>query len=96
VYDNRRIAKGQTTRTINEAEAAIVRDIWTRYAGGEGGRMIALALNRAGAPSPRSQQQRPEAWSASTIKAILDRPLGKYLLSGASLSPRRVTGISRR
>ncbi len=48
-YDNVRQAKGQTTRTINEREAAVVRDIYTRAAAGEGLRTIAAALNRAGA-----------------------------------------------
>jgi hypothetical protein len=35
-YDNVRVAKGQTSRVINEAEAAVVRDIYTRFANGEG------------------------------------------------------------
>jgi site-specific DNA recombinase len=74
-YDNRLIAKGQTTRVPNDAEAAIVRDIYTRCAAGEGARTIALALNRAHALSPRSQRGRPNGWSASTVRAVLERPL---------------------
>jgi len=74
-YDNVRVAKGQTTREPNEAEAAVVRDIYTRFATGEGLRTIALALNRQGALSPRAQQGRPNGWSASSVKAVLERPI---------------------
>jgi DNA invertase Pin-like site-specific DNA recombinase len=54
-YDNVRLAKGQTTRVVNAAEAAVVRDIYTRYAEGSGLRTIALGLNRTKALSPRAQ-----------------------------------------
>lgn len=64
-YDNHRIGKGQVERRINEAEAAIVRDIYERFAAGEGVRSIAGALNRQGIPSPRAQQVRPSGWSDS-------------------------------
>src|SRR5687767_4334932 len=73
-YDNVRIAKGQTTRVPNEAEAAVVRDIYTRFAAGEGLRTIALALNHAGALSPRAQQGRPNGWSSSSVREVLARP----------------------
>jgi site-specific DNA recombinase len=74
-YDNHEIAKGQTTRTVNAAEAAVVQDIYRRFANGDSIRTIAAALNRTGALSPRSQRNRPAGWSASTIRAVLDRPL---------------------
>src|SRR5262245_26736941 len=74
-YDNVRLAKGQTTRVINEAEAAVVRDIYERVAAGEGARAIAAALNKTHAPSPRSQQERPNGWSTSTVRAVLERSL---------------------
>ena len=74
-YNNVRIAKGHVAREINEAEAAIVREIYSRFANGEGARAIALALNRKRVPSPRAQQGRPSGWSASTIRAVLERPL---------------------
>ncbi|RPJ85782.1 MAG: hypothetical protein EHM13_00060 [Acidobacteria bacterium] len=57
-YDNHRLANGHVERRINEAEAAVVRDIYTRFAAGEGLRTIALALNRAGLPSIRAQRGR--------------------------------------
>lgn len=74
-YDNLRIAKGHAELRINDAEAAVVRDIYTRFASGDGARSIAGMLNRAGALSPRSQQGRPNGWSQSTIRAVLERPL---------------------
>jgi site-specific DNA recombinase len=74
-YDNVRVSKGRTDRVPNEAEAAVIRDIYRRFAAGEGIRTIAGALNKAGLPSPRAQQGRACGWSASTIGAVLDRPL---------------------
>ena len=74
-YDNVRIAKGAATRVPNEAEAAVVRDIYTRFADGDGLRTIAAALNRSGCASPRAQQGRPHGWSSSSVRAVLERPL---------------------
>ena len=70
-----RIGKGHVERRVNDREATIVRDIYQRFADGEGARSIAGRLNRTGVPSPRAQQGRPSGWSASTIKAVLARPL---------------------
>ncbi len=74
-YDNVRIAKGHTDRVPNAEETAIVRDIYARSAAGEGTRTIAAALNRMKAPSPRSQQGRPNGWSHSTVRAVLERTI---------------------
>jgi hypothetical protein len=74
-YDNHRLAVGQVERVINPTEAQIVRDMYTRYSEGHGVRSIAEHLNRSGVPSPRAQQGRPSGWSASTVKAVLERPL---------------------
>ena len=74
-YDNKRVTKGQTIRVVNEPEAAVVRDIFVRYAAGAGAYTIAEVLNRVGAPSPRAQQGRPNGWSVSTIREVLKRPL---------------------
>jgi len=74
-YDNVRVAKGQTTRVPNVAEAAVVVGIYTRFADGDGLRTIALALNRGGALSPRAQQGRPNGWSSSSVRSVLERPL---------------------
>lgn len=74
-YDNLRVGKGHAEWRVNDAERAVVVDIYERFAAGEGARSIAGALNRQGIPSPRAQQGRPSGWSASTIKAVLERPL---------------------
>jgi site-specific DNA recombinase len=79
-YDNIPITGADGTRThverrINEAEAAVVRTIFERATQGEGVRRIALALNAAGAPAPRSQRGRPRAWSPSSVFEVLHRDL---------------------
>ena len=76
-YNLNRISKGHCELRINEQEADIVRDIYTRFAAGQGARTIAAALNRAGTPKPRAQQGRRDGWSVSTIRAVLRRPLYK-------------------
>lgn len=73
-YDNQKIAKGQTTRVVNDAEAAVVRTIYERFADGDGLRTIALALNGDRALSPRAQQGRPNGWSSSSVREALRQP----------------------
>jgi site-specific DNA recombinase len=73
-YNNVR-ENGAVRREIFEPEAAIVREICTRYADGDGLKQIARALNEKGAPSPRAQRGRRSGWSPSTVRAILRRPL---------------------
>lgn len=74
-YDNVRLGPGQTIRTPNAEEAAVVRDIYLRFAQGDGARTIAAALNALRAPSPRAQLGRPSGWSASTVREVLRRSL---------------------
>ena len=74
-YDNRPRAEGGKIRVRNENEASVVRDIYTRFAAGQGAYTIAEALNHIAAPSPRAQQGRPSGWSVSTIREVLKRPL---------------------
>lgn len=71
-------ASGQRLRVerqIDEAEAAVVRDIYQRCARGEGIVTIAKALNAVGAPAPRAQQDRPRAWAPSSVREVLHREL---------------------
>ena len=74
-YDNVRAAGGPVTRAINEAEAAVVRDIFALYGRGHGLRLIAHQLNKAGARCPRAQQGRPNGWAPSSVREVLYRPL---------------------
>jgi site-specific DNA recombinase len=58
-------------RTINTAEAAIVRRIFRDFAAGRSPRRIAFDLNREGIPGPRGGQ-----WDASTINGNAARGTG--------------------
>jgi site-specific DNA recombinase len=74
-YDVDRIAKGHCELRINGPEAEVVRDIYRRFAAGDGARTIAGWLNRSKVLKPRAQQGRRDGWSVSTIRAVLSRPL---------------------
>ena len=79
-YDNLEIvgANGQRShveRRINDAEAAVIRQIFERSAAGAGLTRIAKELNAAGALNPRPQQGRPAGWAPSTVREVLLRPL---------------------
>ena len=58
-------------RTINAAEAEIVRQIFARYADGESPRRIAFDLNARHIPAPRGR-----AWCASTLNGNRSRGTG--------------------
>ena len=66
---------GHVEREINEAEAAVVRDIYRLYADGAGFKQIAHTLNAKQLPSPRPQRGRPAGWDPGTIRAVLKRPI---------------------
>ncbi|HXB54716.1 MAG TPA: recombinase family protein [Vicinamibacteria bacterium] len=74
-YDNERMPDGHVERLINKAEAAVVRDIYGRFAAGENPRAIAHTLNQAGILAPRARRGSPHGWSPGTVRAILMRPL---------------------
>ena len=74
-YDNVRVAKGQTTRVKNTAEKAVIVEIYTRFADGDGLRSIAFGAELRKALSPRAQQGRPCGWSASSVRRVVERPL---------------------
>lgn len=57
------------------AEAAVVVEIYTRAANGEGYRSIAEALNLRKVPAPRAQLGRPSGWSMMTVLDILKREI---------------------
>lgn len=73
-YDNVRL-NGHVERVINPTESKVVRDIYQRYADGEGFKQIAHALNAQKVPSPRPQRGRPAGWEPSTVRAVLKRDL---------------------
>ena len=63
------------TRVPHPAQTAIIREIFTRYADGEGLRTIAAVLNARGVPSPRAGRRGIGTWAPSVLHAMLRRPL---------------------
>lgn len=59
-------------RVVNQAEAAIVRQIYEMYAGGLGSGRIAKRLNTEGITAPRKSLR---GWAPTAIREILYRPL---------------------
>ena len=74
-YDNHRIEAGHVERRVNPEQAAVVRRIFELCVQGHGKVAIAKTLNEEGALAPRSQQGRPRAWAASSVRAVLYREL---------------------
>jgi len=74
-YDNVRLPAGPVVRRINDAEAAVVREIFTLYASGVGVRGIAKRLNVAGSLAPRPRGSGPSGWAPSSVWAVVKRPL---------------------
>jgi site-specific DNA recombinase len=67
--------RSHVERRINEAEAAVVREIFQRCAAGDGKTRIAKHLNAIGAVSPRAQRGRPQSWAPSSVHEALYREL---------------------
>jgi hypothetical protein len=67
--------RSHVERQISEAEATVVRQIFSLSADGRGQTAISKHLNSEGALSPRSQQGRPKGWSSSSVREVLHRPL---------------------
>ena len=79
-YDNVEILgadgrRSHVERRINEAEAAVIRRIFEMCKAGAGLTVITKTLNAEGVPTPRAQQGRPTGWVASSVRAVLNRPL---------------------
>lgn len=80
-YDNQTIAGPDGKRShveyrINEAEAAVVKQIFALYCAGHGFTSIAKTLNREGALCPRARPiTKPAGWAASSVREVLLRPL---------------------
>lgn len=66
-----RDASGGGRRTINAAQAAVVRQIFREYAAGSSPRTIARRLNEEDVPGPGGRQ-----WGDTTIRGQVDRGTG--------------------
>jgi len=73
-YENARL-NGHVERTVNSSQAAVIKEIYQRYADGEGFKQIAHSLNARKLPSPRPQRGRPAGWDPGTVRAVLKRSL---------------------
>jgi site-specific DNA recombinase len=74
-YANVRTEGGRVVREILPDEAAVVKRIFRLCAQGKGCVRIAATLNADHAPAPRAQQERPEGWVPSSVRAVLYRDL---------------------
>ena len=83
-------------RRINDAEAAVIRDIFEKAAAGWGTRRIAHDLNARGVPAPPPRRTgRPRAWAPSTIYAMLTRSLYRDEVVWNRTRKRNAWGIKR-
>jgi hypothetical protein len=74
--------RSHVDRTIDAAEAVVVRRIFDLYAGGHGLKRLAKLLNAEGAMSPRPFVRRSDKiappvghWTPSTLRTVLARPV---------------------
>jgi DNA invertase Pin-like site-specific DNA recombinase len=65
--------RSHVTRTISEAEAAIIRRIFKLSVEGHGVKTIAKMLNAQGAISPRAQRGRSQSWAPTSVREVLYR-----------------------
>ncbi|MGH7281418.1 MAG: recombinase family protein, partial [Polyangiaceae bacterium] len=76
-YANKWVVEGnvkkRTEYVIDEAEAAIVREIFELYSGNHGLRAIAKILNGRGVLAPRAGKRGTGSWSTSAIRPMLQR-----------------------
>jgi hypothetical protein len=71
-----RPVRSHVTRKVHEPEAVIVREIFERYAFGQGLKKIAYALNDKGAVTPRPRNADAKScWRPSNVRSILLNPL---------------------
>jgi DNA invertase Pin-like site-specific DNA recombinase len=76
-YDNVPIMDGSrrvaVDYAVNEREAEVVRDIFRRFAEGEGLRAIAKSLNARGIASPRAGRRGTRSWCPNAIREMIRR-----------------------
>jgi len=76
-YENVEVKNGEhrthVEYKINEKEAAIVREIFERFAAGDGLRMLAKDFNERGIAPPRAGKRGSGSWSTSVLWAMLRR-----------------------
>lgn len=75
-YDNAPAGDGAgKVRVVNAEQAAIVREVFARYAQGDGLRTIARDLNARGVDPPRAGRRGTGSWGPSALHEMLRRVL---------------------
>lgn len=82
-YDNVETFNGSVREVqyqVNEAQAAVVREVFRRWNAGESMREIAHALNAQRLPSPHRGRRGSGSWSPSTVLALVrnERYAGRF------------------
>ncbi|TKD03424.1 recombinase family protein [Polyangium fumosum] len=76
-YDNAEVRGGEqrirVEYKINEEQAAIIRELFKRYADGEGLRSIVKDLNARRVPPPRAGKRGTGSWATSAVWSMLRR-----------------------
>lgn len=76
-YDNIDVMDGERRKhveyAVNAEQAAVITEIFTRYARGEGLRTIAKALNARGIKSPWAGKRGTGSWAPSALFSVLRR-----------------------
>lgn len=67
--------RSHVVRKVRDDQAAVVRDVFERFRGGEGVRGIAKTLNARGVASPRAGGRGTGSWAPSAIWTMLRREL---------------------
>jgi hypothetical protein len=90
-----REVRDHVARQINEAEAAVVRQIFALSAAGAGFAAIAKRLNDAGAVAPRPRAGRVRAWAPSSVREVLFRELYRGVIVWNRTQKRDPWGVKR-
>ena len=88
--------RSHVVQEVDQAEAAIVRQVFELCASGRGQKAIAKQLNAEGARAPRAQQGRPRAWAPSSVRAVLYRERYRGVIVWNRTRKRDRWGQSRR
>ena len=88
--------RSHVAQEIDQAEAAIVRQVFELCASGRGQKATAKQLNAEGALAPRAQQGRPRAWAPSSVREVLHRERYRGVIVWNRTRKRDRWGQSRR
>lgn len=91
VYGYRRVRRDDGVHyAINDAEAAVVREVFAARASGRSIRAIVADLNRRGVPSPHAGRRGTGTWSPAAVHDMLKRESNGRRVSSVLTALRRV------